>query len=84
MVCFASFVAVAMRAITFPLEYCPKVMQAIIAEYRALFSRFTADKSGKYPMKCEHQNDKFVINLHYITEISFQQDIAATISRKEE
>ena len=33
------------------LQYRPKVMQAIIAEYRALFSRFIADKSAKYPAK---------------------------------
>ena len=33
------------------VQYCEKVMQGIIAEYRALFSRLIADKSAKYPAK---------------------------------
>ena len=34
------------------LQYCAKVMQTIIDEYRALFSRFIADISGKHRMDC--------------------------------
>ena len=34
------------------LQYCAKVMQTIIDEYRALFSRFIADISAKHRMDC--------------------------------
>ena len=34
------------------LQYCAKVMQTIIDEYRALFSRFIADISAKHCMDC--------------------------------
>ena len=33
-----------------PLQYCAKVMQTIIDEYHALFSRFIADISAKHRM----------------------------------
>ena len=34
------------------VQYCAKVMQTIIDEYRALFSRFIADISAKHRMDC--------------------------------
>ena len=34
------------------IQYCAKVMQTIIDEYRALFSRFIADISAKHHMDC--------------------------------
>ena len=64
------------------IQYCAKVMQTIIDEYRALFSRFIADISGNIARIGKCENDKSARYRYNLRDVSPRYRPSQTSSQR--